>query len=156
MLELKKRRGEIGRMKQSIKVAERERKIILKQQKMLLKDADLSTDVGTTTTNSQEEGDKASSVVEQKRRKSKEKDSYSTDEDSSAQGSNLSCQGSPSKIESFKRTMGTTLKTPLSPKLTRRRHSSADSDDSMSVSQVRMTDFERALKWMPRFSFFAG
>jgi hypothetical protein len=42
---------------------------------------------------------------------------------------------SPSKMQNLKKIMGTTLKTPLSPKL-RRRHSSADSDDSLSVSQA--------------------
>ena len=44
---------------------------------------------------------------------------------------------SPSKIQSLKKSMGTTLKSPLSPKMAptsaRRRHSSADSDDSQSV-----------------------
>ena len=51
---------------------------------------------------------------------------------------------SPSKMQNLKKTMGATLKTPLSPKGTsgggggggggRKRHSSADSDDSQSVS----------------------
>lgn len=44
---------------------------------------------------------------------------------------------SPSRMETLRKSLGT-LKTPLSPKLRRRRHSSggADSDDSLSVSQA--------------------
>ena len=217
LLELKTRRSEINRLKQSIKVAEKERKLIMQQQKKLLKqqrptrsgssskedqDTVSSHTLTDKTQNSEEKtpkervsasdsvhtedsesqrsnsiskdlkaaerqimqgirklernkkylNEKESSVLDKTKHLGKliqskqlrpsddtSSDSSSihedakTESDSFDKGSAVSVT-SPSKMESLKKSIGTTLKTPLSPKL-RRRHSSADSDDSLSVSQ---------------------
>ncbi len=163
LLELKSRRGEIERLKKSIRLAEKERKMLMKQQRSLLKHTSTSTGVDRRSSSLQQVDNRATTVQglagvskcdeqsAEQTEKSKEEESTVIEEDlkdSSGESSQRPLPAdmptatvplqSPSKMESLKKTLGTTLKTPLSPKASsttmRRRHSSADSDDSMSVS----------------------
>ncbi len=184
LAELKTRRSEIDRLKKSIKVAEKERRMILKEQQRLLAEDDTGETVQSAQTSTRE----PSTVTEVRSRSTrsierqvlqglkklqkttnsavaeKSKDlerllrhdssadstvSSGTEAYSSVHEDLLRTESerttttttttatSPSKMQKVKQSLGATLKTPLSPKVQpagrsqkRRRHSSADSDDS--------------------------
>ena len=179
LLELKNRRSEIDKMKETLRAAEKERKSLLKQQRSLAKRGRKRPDIGANSavaSSLEEEGrtsrhtrnaegdppsvDRKSTDLEEETprrypapaRKDNDADSECQKESNDAskdsseseqsQGRDRAPPCSPSKMESLKKTLGTTLKTPLSPKSSsggaggsgRRRHSSADSEESISLS----------------------
>ncbi len=179
LLELKNRRSEIDKMKETLRAAEKERKSLLKQQRSLAKRGRKRPDIGANSavaSSLEEEGrtsrhtrnaegdppsvDRKSTDLEEetprrypaparkdndadsKRQKESNDASKDSSESEQSQGRDRAPPCSPSKMESLKKTLGTTLKTPLSPKSSsggaggsgRRRHSSADSEESISLS----------------------
>ena len=211
LAELKTRRAEIDHLKKSLKVAEKERSLIMSQQKGLLGERGAVGGSSSTSSSSSSSKEDRGQVARSKSKerspererpqatrdtlrsaehkilhglrkmqrnkrllgelgpefleKSKDlerllKQSKSRNADSGSESSSVqdevksesertttttsttTAPTSPSKMQNLKKTMGATLKTPLSPKGTsgggggvgRKRHSSADSDDSQSVS----------------------
>lgn len=178
LLDLDKKRKEIHRLKKAIKLGDKERKVILKQHKMLFKlSSSTPTSKSKSSSNKTSNPEDNDSLVTDSESQSKPQDppkpksdgsfletsaqssSVAEEQNSTAESSSDSSShqsqtrhgnnperrrssvpqtpSSPSKMDSLKKSFGS-LKTPLSPKLsqTRRRHSSADSDESMSLSQA--------------------
>ena len=216
LAELKSRRAEIDQLKKSLKVAEKERSMIMSQQKKMLGERSAAGGGSSTSSTSSSRDDRSRSARSKSKERSPErererersqatretlrsaehqimhglrkmqrnkrllgelgpeflekskdlerllKQSKSRNVDSGSESSSVqdeikseisektstttttttTAPTSPSKMQNLKKTMGATLKTPLSPKgapgggggVGRKRHSSADSDDSQSVS----------------------